>query len=535
MTPFKLSRSFAAGQILLYGLFCMVLLVSCAPENGKEGDMTGEPQGKTVTVSPDRTTMFRNPFSGWMIYSGLGNGISENFWERYDNFPSSKGTVNVPRDYAPILLIRVIWAEANPQEGVYAWQDGCDTPQARRFKMLVKGARERNMRLAFNFGADSRDKHDNACPEYVRETGRTVFVSQAGYAKVWTPYPDDPVFQECYAGFIHAFAQEFNDPDITAFAGGFGIGKWGEYHACIYSTGDDSPREQVFDFLTDTFVKEFTRIPITLNAHRWIGTGVQWDGDRFDPDSERLVQKGVDKGFSLQSAAFGMKTWFGNWEKSMLFNNRYDVPVASEGGWVKASHGDNYKGDGYRDWADVRKGEFLDAQGSCVNTMDLRYNESLEVSEAWSWFNEAYEYVERFIQEGCYRIYPDRLTLPESFSHGDKVAISHRWQNLGWSYCPTNIKQWEGRYRTAFALLDKETLQPVSIRFDEQARPSDWIKGKPRSYVFETVYEDVPPGEYAWAVGIADAWKDNRPGIFIAAKQNVTPDGWLRLMDVTVE
>ncbi len=196
MTPFKLSRSFAAGQILLYGLFCMVLLVSCAPENGKEGDMTGEPQGKTVTVSPDRTTMFRNPFSGWMIYSGLGNGISENFWERYDNFPSSKGTVNVPRDYAPILLIRVIWAEANPQEGVYAWQDGCDTPQARRFKMLVKGARERNMRLAFNFGADSRDKHDNACPEYVREKGCKVFESQTGSSKVWTPYPDDPVFQE---------------------------------------------------------------------------------------------------------------------------------------------------------------------------------------------------------------------------------------------------------------------------------------------------------------------------------------------------
>ena len=178
MTPFKLSRSFAAVQILLYGLFCLVLLVSCAPDNGKAGDMTGDPQGKTVTVSPDRTTMFRNPFSGWMIYSGLGSGISENFWERYDNFPSSKGTVNVPRDYAPILLIRVIWAEANPQEGVYAWQDDCDTPQARRFKMLVRGARERNMRLAFNFGADSRDKHDNACPEYVRERGCKVFESQ---------------------------------------------------------------------------------------------------------------------------------------------------------------------------------------------------------------------------------------------------------------------------------------------------------------------------------------------------------------------
>lgn len=515
-------------------LACVALLGACSTE--KDGpENVPEVEGRTVTVSPDRTTMFRNPFSGWMIYSGLGSNIKDDFWDRYDNFPSAVGTVNVPRDYAPILLIRVIWAEANPEPGVYAWQEECNTEQARRFKMLVNGAKERKMRLAFNFTADSRDKHDNACPEYVRERGSKYFETQTGSVTVWTPYPDDPVFQECYAEFIHDFAKEFNDPDIIAFIGGFGIGKWGEYHACEYSTGDDTPREQVFDFLTDLFVKEFTKIPITINAHRWIGTGVQWDGDKFDPDSERLVQKAVSKGFSLQSAAFGMKTWFSTWEKSMLYKNRYDVPIASEGGWVKASHGDSYKGDGYSDWGDVREGEFLDAQGSCVNTMDLRYNESVDVSEAWSWFNEAYDLVERFIQEGCYRIYPDRVVVPEHFRRGEEVTISHRWQNLGWSYCPTNIMQWKGRYRTAFALLDMKTMEPVAMKFDDAAQPSDWIKGQPKTYTFRTTFEGISPGGYMWAVGIVDTWKDNTPGIYIAARQNVTDDGWLKLYPVTVE
>ncbi|MDE7127778.1 MAG: DUF4832 domain-containing protein, partial [Bacteroidales bacterium] len=59
--------------------------------------------------------------------------------------------------------------------------------------------------------------------------------------------------------------------------------------------------------------------------------------------------------------------------------------------------------------------------------------------------------------------------------------------------------------------------------------------GQPRSYELKTSYDDVPPGEYMWAVGISDAWKDNRPGIFLAARQNVTEDGWLTLCEATVE
>lgn len=514
-----------------------VAFMSCSDKIEQGGNTQTDDNVMEVKVSPDRTGLYRNPFSGWMIYYGLGSDSSvENFWKRYDNFPSSAGMVNVPKDYAPILLMRVIWSEINPEEGVYLWQKDCNTEAAKRFKELVAGAKKRNMRLAFNFCANSQDKHYNICPEYLRTKGCKYFETQTGSVTVWTPYPDDPVFQECYAQLIHDFAQEFDDPDITAFAGGFGVGKWGEYHNCIYSTGDETPREQVFNFLVDTFVKEFKKIPITINAHRWIGTCKEdWSGGKFDPESERLVQSAIAKGFSLQSAAFGMKTYFSTWEKAMLLKNRYNVPIASEGGWVKASHGDSYKGDGYSDWADVRKGEFLDAQGSCVNVMDLRYNQTLEVSEAWSWFNEAYDYVLKFIEEGCYRLYPDRLSLPKSFKAGETVTIKHRWINLGWSYCPTNIRQWEGKYKTAFALLDKETLQPVAIQFDEKARPCDWLKGQPTNYVFRTAFDGVEPGEYVWAVGISDTWKENKPGIFIATKKNVTKEGWVKLGNVTVE
>ena len=219
----------------------------------------------------------------------------------------------------------------------------------------------------------------------------------------------------------------------------------------------------------------------------------------------------------------------------MLYKNRYSVPIASEGGWVKASHPEALATDGYKDWGDVRRGEFLDAQESCVNTLDLRYNENIEASEAYVWFNEAYEYVEKFIQEGCYRIYPDKLTLPETIRNGEDFKISHRWINLGWSYCPTNIKQWEGRYHTTFALLDKRTYKTVAFVYDDNARPSDWKKGQPSSYVLTARFEDVPPGEYFWAVGITDSWNENKPGIYIAAKQNVTSGGWLKLFSVKVE
>lgn len=509
-----------------------LLLASCGekpvPDVGPD-----EGQTKTVTFTPDRETMYRNPLSGWVLYSGLGDGLWDNYWEVYDNFPSSVGNVKVS-DYASMLLIRIRWAHANPEDGKYIWDEGVDTKYAKRFRMLVEGAKERNMKLAFNFTADSRDAHENYVPDFVRNAGCQGIWTKTGSADVWSPYMDDPVFQQYYSKFIHAFAEKFDNNDITEYIGGFGIGKWGEYHACIYSTGDEKPREAVFDWACDTFMDAFKNVPVHVNVHRWLGTKTEW-ASGYDPDSKRLLDKAVDKGLSLQSAAFGMHTYFADWEKSYLLSQRYNRPIVAEGGWVKSSHGSSIKGDGYETYADVRRGEFDDGIGSCVNTMDFRYNSNKEMGETWSWFNEAYDLVKQWHSEGCYRLYPPRITVPESASSGAKVSVSHQWANLGYSYCPTNVPQYRGKYKFALALLNAASHKVVKVFFDETVNPATWTKGTTAKYKTTVDLTGIAPGEYIWATGIVNTEKNNAIGVELAVKKGKNADGWIEIANITIK
>ena len=41
---------------------------------------------------------------------------------------------------------------------------------------------------------DSRDKHYNFTPNFVKEAGAKGYETQTGSVKVWSPYPDDPIF-----------------------------------------------------------------------------------------------------------------------------------------------------------------------------------------------------------------------------------------------------------------------------------------------------------------------------------------------------
>ncbi|MCQ2114585.1 MAG: DUF4832 domain-containing protein [Bacteroidales bacterium] len=507
-------------------------LVSCHKEPVNDGSKT---EGETVNISPDRKRNLKNPFSGWFLYSGVGDGLADNFWEAYDNFDSSVGKVNVS-DYCTTLLIRFKWSQAEPEEGKYFWTDDVNTKEAQRLKYLVEGAKQRGLKIAFGFSLDSRDQHFNCTPQYVKDKGCKTFETTTGTStKVWSPYPDDPVFQECYAKFIHAFAQQYNDPDLVQCIEGFGMGKWGEYHSCKYTTGDVSPREAVFDYVCDLFAKEFTKVPVVANGHRWLGCLTEWDGNKYDPDSERLVRKAVSKGFVVGSAALGMHTYFSTWEKGMLTSLMYTVPFTAEGGWVRASHGGSIKGDGYSDWAEVRKGEYDDAKYIHANTMDLRYNSNLGAGETWSWFNEAYDLVERFIQEGIYRLYPDRVVIPTSGTRDATVSIKHRWLNLGWSYCPTNVPVYQ-KYKFAFALLNPNTEQPARIFIMDDVHPSDWHQGSPKEYTSKITLDKVAAGNYTWALAIVDTTKGNSPAIDLSVKtSSLTSGGWLRLGKINVK
>lgn len=523
------------ARLVLAGAVFAAAMTACSDEEVVEpGSHNWEINGnKIVDIKPERQKLFRNPMTGWVLYAGLGDGLSDTFWEDYDNFDSAEGKVKVS-DYAHTLFIRAAWSYFNPEEGVYAWDDNCNTVEAKRFKMLVKGAKERNMKIAFGFICDSQDKHDDFTPDYVKDAGAKGYITTTGSVQVWSPYPDDPIFQEKHERFIKDFAARWDNPDETMYVSGTGLGKWGESHSARYSTGDETPRKAVLNWISDVYTKYIKHVPIFVNYHRCLMTTRDFDYNSVDPDTESILLELIEKGYSLRHDAFGMKTYYTTWERNFASSQRYYRPIIAEGGWVKGSHGNSIKGDGYADYAEVRRGEYNEAKGAFVNMMDFRYNSNLTWGETWSWFNEAFDLVKEFIAEGGYRLYPDKISLPTSVSGSGSATFVHRWSNLGWGYCPTNIPQWNQKYKVAFALLDKTTSKPVKVYVDEKPCLNEWIKGTPTTYEFTTAMGGVPAGTYTWAVGLVDTTKDNEIGLYISAKGDITPEGWVKLSDVNV-
>lgn len=529
-------NKFAAFSIMLISSL-LFIGTSCSDEDNADSSSYSWKiaSNSIVNIKPERYKLLRNPLQGWNIYTGIGNGLVDDFWERYDNFESSQGRVKVS-DYGTTLYIRGAWSDFNPVEGVYIWQDGVDTKPAKRFRMLVEGAKKRNLRLGFTFIVDSRDKHYNFTPDYVKAAGAKGYTTTTGSVQVWSPYPDDPVFQAKYSQFMRDFAAKYNDPDVTAYISGFGLGKWGETHSLIYSTGDEKPKEAVFNWITDLMSGLFTKVPIFINYHRCILATKSFSGTDLSAAAD-LISRAIDKGFCIRHDAFGMKSYYTTWERGIA--NRYFRmrPIIGEGGWVQASHGSSITSDGYANYTEVRKGEFDEAKASHVNMMDFRYATGITSGETHSWFTAAFDLVKEFIAEGGYRLYPDKISIPASAASGSTIQITHRWSNLGWGYCPNNIPQWNYKYKVAFALLDKATEKPVYTFVDETPKISDWLRGSPSTYTFKFSLSDVMPNNYIWAVGIVDTSKSNSTiGLYVSARDEyLTSDGWVKLIDVSVK
>lgn len=470
-----------------------------------------------IIIQPDTERLLRNPLTGWVVYASAR--VPSDFWEKYDNInvPALGHSVKVS-DYAHTLYIRASWTDLNPEDGVYGWETDSD------LKRLIQGALDRQMRLAFRIVVDSRDKRYSFTPDFVRKAGAKGYITRGN----WSPYPDDAIFQSYFEKFIKAFAGTFNNPENVDFIDGFSLGKWGEYHTVLYSTGDNTPRKAVFDWMTDLYAKHFSKVPVVINYHRWIGTEKDWTNDNeFDSTSKDLLDSAIKKGYSLRHDAFGMTTYYGSWEREFVKNYRFERPIIMEGGWIIKSH--SYWNDprSYRQDhpKDVRVGEFEDAKEAHVNMMDFRYGETI------SWFEDSFDLVQKFISEGGYRLYPDKISLPKEVKKDSEIKIYHRWNNSGWGYCPTNIPQWNQKYKVAFALIDKKG--EVKYTFvDTDTNLSKWIKDSPTEYWFTPDTKHVKKGEYNWAVGLVDTSSDNKIGLEIAAKGEFLSGGWLKLSKV---
>lgn len=493
--------------------FCLFLTALCVAVAAHAADVS-------VSFRPDTLRVLRNPLSGWVMY--VGRNWDENFWttQGYDSMSVGDSTVRVS-DYAGTCYIRTSWSSMEPEEGRYFWND----PDSRLNKLLQSALR-RGMRLAFRIVVDSRDQGQNT-PLYVKQAGAKGFMDP-GNPKNWSPYPDDPVFQAKYAKFIKALAAEFNDPDKVDFIDAFGLGKWGEAHGVKY--GDYNNKEKVFDWITTLYTEAFTRIPLLINYHRLVGDTISWAAAH--PRSEALLESAIEKGYSLRHDAFGMTGYYQQWEKDFARKWNFKRPVIMEGGWITGAH--------HRYWIDpsglyreghsedVRRGEYAEAREAHANMMDLRVND-----ETRSWFGKAFDLVKAFIAHGGYRLYPVSVTVPGDVTEGSKVTLASLWENIGWGYCPTNIPQWNQKYKVAYALFSGG--RPVKVFVDKQSDLSKWLKGTPAGCKTDVSLEGLPKGKYEWKVALVDTTKDNRPGLDIAVDGSLMTDGWLRIAEMTIK
>lgn len=479
-------------------------------------------ESNTVTIEPDNEVILNNPMNGWVVYLGRG-GWDSTFWteQHYDDMPIN-GTDEKVRvsDYASCAYLRAAWSFFEPTEGNYAWKD-----KSTKCYRLIKSAQDRGLRLSFRIIVDGRDQGQNT-PEYVFNAGAEYYENTVGSRKVKSPYADDAVFQKKYEAFIKALAADFNDPDVVDFVDGYGLGKWGEGHQVVYKNAGN--KQKVFDWITTLYSEQFTKVPLLLNYHRFIGGNKEWD-ETPDADSKGMIESAVAKGYSLRHDAFGMTGYYKQWEKNIAANHFGKRPIVMEGGWVTNSmrYWIDPSGD-YREGhvEDVRLGEYNASKEACVNMMDLRVN------EVPSWF-ENFDLIKGMCLEGGYRLYPDMVTAPKSVATGKQLTISHRWNNAGWGYCPTNIPQWNQKYKVAFALIDASgNVRKTMVASDTDL--STWLKGTPTTYESSFDMVGVATGKYTLATGLVDVTKDNAIGLQMAVDPNKLTNGWYPLTELDV-
>lgn len=489
--------------------------------------LTAANGGMTVNrYEPDSTRVLHNPLNGWVMY--MGRNWDENFWTEkgYDSMKAAGETSPVRvSDYASCAYMRTSWVSFEPEEGKYIWND----PDSRLMK-LIQSVLDRGLKIAFRIVIDGRDQGQNT-PQYVFDAGAEGYYDPKNPGSNLSPYPDDPVFQEKYAKFLHAFAKEFDDPEKFEFIDAYSLGKWGESHSMIYK--DNRNKRKVFDWVMNLAEDCFKRVPMVIHYHRMLGDPADDGWGSVPADAEELITIAADHGFSLRHDAFGMTGYYQEWEKEMARKWNFRRPIIMEGGWITGAHHRYWRDPSgkYREGhaEDVRRGEYEASAEARVNMMDLRIND-----ETRSWFEEAFPLVKKFVAEGGYRLYPDMVSTPAKAKKGQSVKVTSRWNNMGWGYCPTNLPQWNQKFKVGIALLDNDG-NPVKVTVDTASDLSKWLRENATECVTQIDLSDVKKGQYTWAVALVDTTKGNRPGLEIAVDRARLVNGWLPAGKITVK
>jgi hypothetical protein len=502
---------------LLYGL----LLASYAMSNmecskttaagSKEpaNDLFNIPENKVVAITADTTSLIRNPAMGWVMYDDANDPVANaaTYWAAQNE---------AALKYASVFYIRWRWNSMEPEEGKYAWLYDDN------FKALVKGARDRGLKLAFRIYIDGQDNSEPGTPNYVKQAGAQGYdVDKLGGGKNWTPYLDDPIFQQKFTTFIHAFAAAFDNPTEVDYVDGYNLGWWGEGHHLVFK--DEAKKEAVFNWIINLYGASFKKVLLAITFGSQIGLELE-------------AKEALDgNGYVLRRDGVG-STWFLQTEKDIIDRWFPKVPFIAESCYWGCNTADcrpwatdpTY-GQKWTGWKDVYTQTYNDALSAHANTLDLR-----EVVESKGWTTIAPELVKGFVRHGGYRFVVSQLSIPATIRNGSTFKIGHYWKNLGVGMCPNNNPRWNHKYKVAFALINKTDQSIAAVIKDDKADPATWIKGKDGKYVLEAKV-NVPAGTYTLGVAIIDTTQEDKPGIQLAVDKATNIKGWTTMADIIIQ
>ena len=515
-------------------------------------------------IQIDETTAYKNPAMGWVAYvegfecavhdrfeyssSKSNSDFSINNWNARnkglcvevgtDKESAKEYTRQMDRlieDGMPcnILYIREPWSWFEPVKGQYAWED-----ENSACHELISWARENNIQLAFRVITCSSACAQQATPEWVFEDGATYVTRNHDYVKnAKDPYLDNSVFQKHFKDLVNAMGKEFNN-EGTAFIDAHGHGQWGEMNGMTdISSGAD--RKKAIQYLEDCFIEAFP--DVLLGGQQGSSGGGGAIEESFKTDGNNFV---------VRRDAFGSQIYLyntGNANKIKEYRKE-GIPVFAENCYhhfdsrnfrwsnnIAYSSGSvgEYGGDNPFNTMKDMMDKVIDHALDCgANTIDLR-----TLEDAKLWMKNGEEVLDRFTQEGGYRISVEDAVFTKEVTHGNEINVESSWINNGVGILPNNNKRWNKKMKVAYALVDEngKIVQREIVSTDD-INAGDFEKGNIYSYNTKfKVDENLPEGQYRLAVSILNEKDNYEVGVQLANKGEITNGGWLTLGNVQVK
>ena len=515
-------------------------------------------------IQIDETTAYQNPAMGWVAYvEGFECAVHDRF--EYANQTKSINDFSInnwnarnkglcveigtdaasAREYTKqmdelieegmpvnILYIREPWSWFEPVKGQYAWED-----ENSACYELINWAKDNNIQLAFRIITCSSATAQQATPEWVFDDGATYVTRNHDYVRnAKDPYLNDEIFQRHFKEFVNALGEEFNNED-TAFVDAHGHGQWGEMNSMVdVSAGGN--RKATIQYLENCFIEAFP--DVLLGGQQGSSGGGGAIEESFNTEGNNFVVRrdafGSDiylrntgnaakiKEYRAQGIPVFAENCYHHFDSR---NFRWSNNIAYSSGSVGEYGGDNP----FDTMNDMMNKVIYDAIDLGANTIDLR-----TLEDAKLWMENGQEYLDKFTQEGGYRISVTDATYTNLVKAGEYINIDSTWQNNGVGILPNKNKRWNNKMKVAYALIDNDgnIVQQQIISTDE-INAGDFEKGNDYSYESQfKVDENLKSGTYRLAVSILNEKDDYQPGVQLANKGEVTNGGWLTLGNVNV-